>query len=850
LDLTLAQIADATDGDLHTGDPGATIHNVATDSRGTLPKGSIFVALEGEHFDGHDFVAEALAKGAVAALVSRDATDDLQTPTDAHADGAPGVVTVDDTLDALQNLAHVWRERFDIPVVGVTGSNGKTIVKDMLGGIFARETTVHRSPASYNSQVGVPLSLLGLRDEHDMAVIEAGISRPGEMVRLENIIEPTAGLLTNIGLAHAAGLKTLETTAREKLELFRHLDDDQVFVHPAGCEPLEPFELPGRPISFGCTFSTDTSPAVDDADYLTVDVEHHEGGFTFTVAFPDGRRHEFDLHVPGEHNLLNAVASVALARELGASIEAIREGLAAYETSPLRLEMHTTPRGVTLINDAYSSDPVAARAALRTLEQYGVGRRKIAILGDMLDLGRRSEQAHRELGRVAARAGVDQLICYGDLARQIGESAGAHGLDHSSIEYTDDLEHLHRRLDELLEPDDIVLFKASRRLELDRAARRLLESVAPTRLRIDLDAIRTNYHALRRRLGDETGVMAVVKSFGYGNDSTRVSQTLSREGVDALAVAYPDEGIPLRERGLQLPVLVLNVSPGEADKVVKYNLSALVYRRDVLEALDEQANRRDGTVSVHLNVETGMNRVGLPPDRVLEFARRVESLASVELAGVMTHFPAADIPDEDEFTRDQIATFRGVVDELRDADIDPGTLHAANTAAAWRFPESHFDMVRVGLGLYGLAPSPAVGETADGAERALAFTTRIIHVKDVDPGETVGYGRTWEADQPRRIATIAAGYNDGLPRFMSNGGEVLIEGARCPIVGDVCMDVSMVDVTHLDTPEVGDEVVLFGRQGDNHITVDEIADRGDTINYEILCNISPRVRRIFVRGSD
>ena len=850
MDLTLAQIAEATGGDVHTGDPETTIRNVATDSRGTLPERSIFVALVGEHFDGHNFVGEALGKGAVAALVSNDAADDLQIPAELQDSRAPGLVAVDDTLDALQTLARVWRERFQFPLVGVTGSNGKTIVKDMLGGIFARETTVHRSPASYNSQVGVPLSLLGLHDEHDMAVIEAGISQPGEMIRLERIIEPTAGLLTNIGLAHAAGLRTLGMTAREKLKLFRRLGDDQVFVYPAGCEPLEPFDLPGRPVSFGCAFSTDTSPAVDEADYLAVEVEHLEAGVAFTVAFPDGTRHDFELHVPGEHNLLNAVASIALADDLNASLESIREGLAAYETSPLRLEMHTTPRGVTLINDAYSSDPVAARAALRTLEQYGSGRRKIAILGDMLDLGRRSEQAHRELGGVAARAGVDHLICYGNLARQIGESAGEHGLDPGSIEYTDDLEELHRHLDDLLEPDDVVLFKASRRLELDRAARRLLESVAPTRLQIDLDAIRSNFHALRRRLGDETDVMAVVKSFGYGNDSTRISQTLSREGVDSLAVAYPDEGIPLRERGLQLPILVLNVSPGEADKIVKYDLSALVYRRDVLEALDEQAHRRDETVSVHLNVETGMNRAGLPPDRVPDFAQRVESLQSVELTGVMTHFPAADIPDEDEFTRQQISAFDGVLEELRDAGIDPETVHAANTAAAWRFSEAHFDMVRVGLGLYGLAPSTAVDETADGAERALAFTTRIIHVKDVEAGETVGYGRNWRADETGRIATIAAGYNDGLPRFMSNGGEVLVHGTLCPIVGDVCMDVAMVDVTPLDDPQVGDEVVLFGAQGDTRITVDEIAERGDTINYEILCNISPRVRRIFVRESE
>ncbi|MFB6373243.1 MAG: alanine racemase, partial [Bradymonadaceae bacterium] len=792
MDWTLRQIAEATDGTVTAGDADTPAHDVVTDSRGTLPEDSLFVALEGDHFDGHTFVDDAAAKGAVAALVAADAA--LPTIEDTC-----GLVTVDDTLDGLQDLAGAWRDSFDLPVVGITGSNGKTIVKDMLGGIFARETTTYKSPASFNSQVGVPLSLLGLRHEHEIAVIEAGISRPGEMTRLESMIDPTAGLLTNIGLAHAAGLETLETTAREKLKLFEDFDDEPL-IHPADSPPLEGFDLPGRPVSFGCAFSTDTAPAVTDADYLTVEADRRDGGFGLTVAFPDGDRHEFAIHVPGEHNLLNAVAAIALTDQLGTSIEAIREGLAAFETSPLRLEMHTTPRGVTLINDAYSSDPTSARAALRTLEQYGSGRRKIAILGDMLDLGRRSASAHRKLGEVAARADLDYLICYGDRAEKIGDAATRHGMDASAIAYTKDLDALHHRLDRRLESGDVVLFKASRRLELDRSATRLLESVAPTRLKIDLDAIRHNFHAIRRRLADDAGMMAVVKSFGYGNDSTRVSQTLAREGVDALAVAYPDEGIPLRQRGLQLPILVMNVLPGEADKVAKYDLSALVYRTDVLDALDEQAAARDQTVSVHVKVDTGMNRVGLACEDVLAFARQIEARSSVDLAGIMTHFAAADSPDEDGFTNGQIADFREVLDELEEAGIDSGTVHAANTAAAWRFPQAHFDMVRVGLGLYGLAPSPAVDRAADGAERALTFITQIIHIKHVDPGDTVGYNRNWQADTRRQIATVAAGYNDGLPRFMSNGGEVLVDGTRCPIVGDVCMDVAMVDVTEIPSP--------------------------------------------------
>jgi alanine racemase len=834
--LTLAEVAEACGGTLEQGDPDRLLRDVATDTRQPIPEGALFVALRGDNFDGHAFVEEALEAGAAAAMVEAG---------DGSERSDRGIVRVDDTLEGLQRLAADWRSRFDYPVVGVTGSNGKTIVKEMLAGILSREKTVYRSPASYNSQVGVPLSLLGLNRDHEIAVIEAGISRVGEMETLERMIRPDVGVITNIGLAHAAGLETLETTAREKLKLFAGFDDEPL-IYPVESESLRARDLPGRPVGYRGTLD---GPDRSIASYELLDREHGDGGFGFEVRSPDGRRRVFALHVPGEHNVQNAVCTLATACELGTSWEAIREGLSSFELGPMRLEMHTTPSGVTLLNDAYSSDPVSARAALSALDQYAADHRRIAILGDMLDLGDHAEEAHRELGIVCANLELDRLICFGERAHWIGESAVQHGMEPTAISHLEEMEALVERLDEKLQSGDVVLFKGSRRLELDRAAEALLESVAPTRLYVDLDRIRINYHALGRHVGDDTGFMAVVKSFGYGNDSTRVAQTLVREGVDALAVAYPDEGMPLRERGLTLPILVTNVLPEEADKIAEYDLTAQVYTRRVVEALAEEAERRGCEVSVHLMVETGMNRVGLPPDEVVEFARWVEGRSGVDYRGVMTHFAAADVPGEEDYTRSQLETFQSVLSELESADLSPETVHAANTAAAWRFPEAHFDMVRVGLGLYGLAPSGAVYETGDMAP-ALRLTTRIVHVKRVEPGETVGYGRTWRAERETRVATIAAGYNDGLPRFMSNGGEVLIGGERCPIVGSVCMDVAMVDVTDVPEAEVGDEVVIFGEQGGARITVDEIAERGDTINYEILCNVSPRVRRIFVRESE
>jgi Alr-MurF fusion protein len=829
--LTLGRVAKLTGGEIVRGAPDLVLSEVGTDSRQTLAAQSLFVALCGEHFDGHAFVDQAHAKGAAAALVER---------ADAVSASTLALVVVDDTLEALQTLAAGWRALFDIPVVGITGSNGKTIVKDMLASILAQQRTVFRSPGSYNSQIGVPLSLLGIRAEHEVAIIEAGISRVGEMARLEKMVRPSHGVITNIGLAHAAGLGDLETTAREKLILFERLGDGPL-VYPADSAPLAAVdELPGDLTPFGLGEAA-------EASYQIVDAEQVGDGFAFEMRLASGATHAFTLNAPGRHNLENAAAAIAMADRLGASVEAMRQGLAAFELSPLRLEMHTTQEGITFINDAYSSDPVSARAALSVLEHYAGRQRAIAILGDMLDLGTRSEEAHRQLGHLVARTDIDRLICHGARAETIGQGAIEGGFSAEAVSQVDSLDALHDLLEAELRPGDVVLFKASRTMGLERAAERLLESMAPARLRIDLDAIRANFHAIRRHIGDSCGVMAVVKSFGYGNDATRVAQTLAREGVDALAVAYADEGIPLRRRGLALPILVTNALASEADKLCKYDLTPLVCSMEVVEALAAQARRFGKTVRVHLEIDTGMKRVGLEPERAVDFACRLAAIDEVELEGIMTHLAAADDPGEDDFSRTQIERFEQVLAALEAEGLAPPVVHAANTAATWRLPEAHYDRVRVGLGLYGLAPSEAVAQRARGVRPALSFTTQIIHLEQVAAGESVGYNRSWVADGPRRIATIAAGYNDGFPRFMSNGGEVLVGGRRCPVVGHVCMDVAMVDVTEVAPVEVGDEVVLFGTQGAQTIGVDEIASRGGTISYEILCNISPRVRRIFVR---
>ncbi len=831
---TLADVAKWTGGRIERGDPLADVADVTVDSRALISPNTLFVALQGPRFDGHHFVDQAFEKGATAALIHRG--------TGSEYAGEGALVIVDDTLEALQKLAASWRARFSIPFVGITGSNGKTIVKDMLASIVGRHHTVFRSPGSYNSQVGVPLSLLGLSDEHQVAIIEAGISQTGEMESLERMIRPTVGIVTNIGLAHAAGLNDEETTAFEKKKLFRRTEGPVVV--PAD-EPLlarDCFDAQRLPVAFGDDESS-------EAEVFVEELHSREGGHDFRLRWSSERTVDVRLNVPGRHNVTNAAMAAAMAAHLGCTDEAIAQGLAAYSLRQMRLEMHTTGADITLINDAYNADPTSVRSALATLDNYAGDQRRIAILGDMLDLGGRSERAHRDVGRHLARLGVDRLFCIGELARHIGDGAAEAGMDPEAIDTVDDFDALNRRLDRELQAGDVVLFKASRAVGLDRAARRLIESVAPTRLYIDLNAIADNFHSLRRHLGDDVDVMAVVKSFGYGNDATRISQTLVQQGVDALAVAFPDEAIPLRRRGLTVPILVTNARAAEADKLVKYDLEALVYTASVARALAHHARKRNRQVGIHLAIDTGMRRAGLRPEQAVDFAVELtDTFPNLHITGLMTHFAVADMPAHDDFTRRQIARLEDVARALAEEGIEPRCIHAANTAAAWRFPEAHFDMVRVGLGLYGLHPSPAVGEEAGEPVRpALRFTTRVLHIHDVDKGESVGYGRTWRAPRCRRLATLAAGYNDGFPYFLSNRGQVLINGRRCPVVGSVCMDVTVVDITDAGDVCVGDEAVLFGQQGDSSIHVDEWARTGNTINYELLCNISPRVRRIFLK---
>ncbi len=831
--MDLSRILEIIEPTRIKGDLSGPVSGISIDTRKPIGEDHLFWAIRGEHFNGNDFAEEALTKGVRGAVVNRGDLFDKRL--------APGktLIEVPDTVEALQKLAATYRRSFTCPVVGITGSNGKTLVKEMLASILWLERKTYRSPLSYNTQVGAALSLLGLRPEHEVAIIEAGISLPEEMDRLEGMIRPDHGILTIISKAHIGGLGSLENTLEEKRRLFTNLREDSFLILNAD-DPLSMSLVPSlscRVVTFG--MSPQAQVRAENVELLS------NQGYSFRIHLFDTTV-DVTLPFPGRFNVYNALAAAACAHMLGADNQSIGRGLADFRPSPMRLEIHTTVTGVTLINDTYNSDPASMKGALDVLSKVGKGRRKVAILSDMLDLGLHSREEHLAVGKAVARAEVDHLITVGDNAALIGQAAEAEGFDSKRVVNTRAYTEASAELEKIMNRGDVVLFKGSRWFRLERIAKELVGSIGPTRLVVNLDAIAQNIKTIRGIVGEKVGIIAVVKSFGYGNDSIRTSKVALENGVDYLAVAFPDEGAALRENRIDAPILVFTVLAEEVDKIVRYGLSAVVATEELAESLNQAAKGRR-KIPVHIKIDTGMGRSGVWVEEAIPFIERVPGFENLEVEGIMTHFSSADDPDDDEYTRCQIDAFRDLTEEATRRGIHFRYIHASNTASIVRFPDTHFNMVRPGLGIYGMYPSRAV-QSLIHLEQVITFSTKIAQIKEHPPGRCISYNRRFTTCRACKIATLPVGYNDGYPRFQSNVGEVLVRGFRAPVVGTVCMDMTMIDVTDIPDVAVGDEVVLIGRQGDEEILPDDVAANGGTINYEIACKISPRVTRIFVQS--
>ena len=816
----IADIAQAIGGVLSKGIAADRITTLAIDSRKPIAaEGTLFIALRGERHDGHRYLKELADTGVQHFLVEDDSS----------LIGLPvNVITVRDSLDAMQRLCAWHREHFHLPVVGITGSNGKTIVKEWLFQMLRGTEHIVRSPGSWNSQVGVPLSVWEIDAAHTFGVFEAGISKPGEMDRLRPIIAPTIGIFTNIGPAHGENFPDDRAKALEKVKLFRNA---KALVYCSDHEAVQ-HAIAGSALSAQLQlldWSRDHSGHVH-----VLHEQRHVAGTRIRVLHAH-EEHSFDLPFADHASVDNALHVITLLLYLGHSGEWIAERIRKLAPVAMRLEMLDGINGTTLINDAYSNDLASLRIAIDHLTTIAGDRPRMVVLSDIHASGEDPATLYDRVATLLQQARVEHVIAVGSAIR-----AHAARLPKATI-FVDSAEDLLTHEAPVPPANAAVLVKGARTFALERVVERWQRKVHGTVLEIDLEAIRHNLNHYRALLKPGTRTMAMVKAFGYGSGALELSRLFAHEQVSYLGVAYADEGIELRQNGIRIPVLVMNPEPVPMELLHRFQLEAEVYDRRSLEAaIDYGANISDAP-PVHIKIDTGMHRLGFTENDLPWLIERLRHAPYLRVASLFSHMAASEDPAQDAFTRQQIDAFTFAAQRIGEVLPERPLWHIANSGGTTRFPEAHFDMVRLGIGLHGVGVDPV--ETAR-LRPANALRTVIAQVKDIPARDSIGYGRSFTATAAMRIAILPIGYADGLSRRLGNGaGRVFVNGKAAPFVGSICMDMCMVDVTTIPCA-AGDEVHVFNAE---HPLTEYAASLG-TIPYEALTSISQRVKRVYVHG--
>jgi len=843
--IALQDLIAATGGRLIGGPSERTFVRFCYDSR-IAEDDELFVAVVTETGDGHDYVEHACDRGASGVLCQR-------TPRDL----TPGLsyLLVDDTQVALRDYVQYILQQRNVAVIAVAGSVGKTSTKQAIVSALGEPTAVLGSHGNYSGRFGLPIALGELLPSHRTAVLEFACDSLGEMATLARITRPRYAVITRLGPTHLDVFGSPERFAEEHHELLESLPAD-------GCAILNVDDPAIASLAQTVTCRVVRYGAHPDADLVATDVETDASGVRLTVLW-HGDIHRIAIPLLGAHHAETALAALATGCALGTDWDTLVSGLQNMSPLPGRTRMLSALNGASLIDDSYDATPQSARAAIETLSDIEA-RERIAVLGDMPHLGNESERHHRELGALVAGR-IDHLWLKGDLAALAASEAIAHGMpaERIHVAYADG--DIISALRSSLQPRDVVLLKGGAPSRLERVALGLLaqRDVAqqvlarqhqgwqqvrlrrldrPTWVEIDLEAIAHNVRTIVARVAPAR-IMAILKADGYGHGAQRIAHTAVNNGATWLGVACLAEAIELRQTGIRVPILNLGYTPPwQAHECVRHDVVATCFSLDVVQALSRAATDLGRTAKVHIKVDTGMGRLGLLPDDVRPLYERIADLPALEIDGVFTHFSSADEADL-EYTAWQHARFSAVLDAISAGHALPQWIHAANSAALLRAPETHHNLVRLGIALYGLAPSPDV-PLPDGLRPALTMKSEIAQLKILPSGSYVSYGRTFCTSRPSRIAVIPVGYADGFRRAPSNWGEVLVRGQRAPLVGRVCMDQTMIDVTDIPEARAGDEVVLIGAQGQECITVEEVAERLGTINYEVVSEILARVPRV------
>ena len=794
------------------------IKNILFDSRLLVePSNTLFFALPSERNDGHRYIDDLYNKGVRAFVVSHSVT--------ANDDAV--CIKVKDTLTALQRLAAHHRGRFDIPVIGITGSNGKTIVKEWLYQILSPTFSVVRSPKSYNSQIGVPLSVWQIDASHDIAVIEAGISKPDEMVKLSEIIRPTIGIFTNIGPAHGKNFDSIEQKINEKLKLFG--GDINSCVYCAD-QPEVAAAMRNAGIN---TFSWSRNDR--NADLYIKDISRN--GNTTLRATYKGEDVETVIPFIDGASIENAIHCWCIALIFNIPDDIIKERMSRLESIEMRMELKAGINNCLVINDAYNNDRNALSIALDFMNAQRHDN-KVLILSDIMQSDMEEAELYRYIAQLIENKGVDILIGIGEKISKYKSH-----IKIKSYFYDSTNDFLANHPMQSFE-NQIILLKGARNFEFERIMKVLQMKSHETVLEINLDNLVKNLNYYRGKLKKETKLMAMVKAFAYGSGNHEVSNVLAFHHVDYLTVAYADEGIDLRDQGIKLPIMVMTPETNTFDTIIKYNLEPDIYSFRCLSQLEEAINQLDTTlkepVKIHIKLDTGMHRLGFMPNDIETLIDRVRSNPNIKIQSVFSHLATSDIPEENDFTKQQIAAFETMSRKIVEAFPYKILRHILNTAGTTRFTEYQYDMVRIGIGLYGVA---SCDEDRGKLHNVISLKSTIKQIKEYEAGETVGYGRHGKVTKPSRIGVIPIGYADGLRRQLGNGAACFwVNGKPAPIIGNVCMDLCMIDVTGIDCKE-DDTAVLF----DESHPIEEISRACDTIPYEIMTGISQRVKRVYVK---
>ncbi|WP_068467932.1 bifunctional UDP-N-acetylmuramoyl-tripeptide:D-alanyl-D-alanine ligase/alanine racemase [Candidatus Protochlamydia phocaeensis] len=808
----------------------AIVDQISIDSRRIDSNHALFVALKGEKLDGHQYIAQAAQAGAKFALISSQ-----WKPTE----NIPGLtlLSVADPLRAFQDIVKSYRLQLPTKIIGVSGSFGKTMLKDLLLILLGTQKRTAASPESFNSQIGVALSLLTLKKEHEIAIIEAAISKKQEMDVLADLIRPDYTILTPIGKKHLVTLQDLSTLSQEILKLASA-------TAPHGwC--LLPSDLPLQPVSSSPIYTWDKEQAnLPHANPLHPEVTIPA---YYRLSFPDQTTYQGQI-TTGYSYFLNLINMAAKAAWLsGISSANIQRVFQDYQPEPTRTEIWKSPHGAIFVNDTYCSDPQSVDLALRHFDFATTEHRKIFLFGGMRGEPIRAHTDYRRIGQVLAKAHIRHLFLFGQKTfKPLIEEVEKLSPETEILAFEKEQDALHY-LQNHIQAHDLILIKGDKKLPLDVLTETFNDSLNNNQCVINLAAIQTNIALIRKQLAPDTRLMVIVKALAYGTDDVRMAKFLGSCGIDILGVSYVDEGVSLKRAGVTQTIFAINATNYEVAKVVKWELEVGVSSADFITALSEEAQKQNKPIHVHLHVNTGMGRFGCRPEEALSLAKLIVSSPYLRLAGLMTHFACAEDPAEDAFTYQQMSSFDQVILSLKDQGISARWTHAANSSGAIRFPQAQYNMVRIGLAVYGLYVSEAVKKALD-LRLALTLTSRIVGINICKQGETISYGRRYRVERDvQKIAVLPIGYFDGLHRNYSGKAYVIIRGKKAPMIGNICMDYMMVDITDIPEAAVGDKVLIFGEdEFGQYLSPEELASSGDSIVHELITCLGPRIQRVFV----